>query len=184
MYGSFELDAYAGSRAFALTARSDIIGFFSERVLQEFRFVAQGRLELEMVAVFVAIHVWQSLVYWTSQLSIFFDNESMRSSVIKGYIKNHLVDCLTGGFYRIEEEVGCQVWLERMPSQPNPADEPTRGECSDLLGSRERGYALMSGKNGSMQPEAQGVTARSKIDRNHQKKKKHRLTELRAILSK
>eukprot|EP00438_Fugacium_kawagutii_P016271 Skav232599 [mRNA] locus=scaffold2282:11506:13323:+ [translate_table: standard] len=142
---SFELGGYSGIGGLCVNSDGSLHSFFSEAVPRDlFCLVEKGDketiiLELEMVALLVAATLWQDVL--PSKRTVFFiDNEPIRKSLIRGYLQNHLVSCLVEAFYLIEELqlVHCQVWLERVPSQSNPADKPSRAECSSLMGCTAR----------------------------------------------
>lgn len=38
-----------------------------------------------------------------------------------------------GNLFKVEEGIGCQVWLERMPRQSNPAGEASRQVCKEFI---------------------------------------------------
>lgn len=63
-------------------------------------------LELDMVTISVSIHLWQNLM--ANKRVIVF------------------TDCLMAHLFQVEEAFNCQLWLERVPSQSNPDDEPSR----------------------------------------------------------
>lgn len=94
-------------------------------------------LELEMVAVSVAIRLWQTLMS-TERVIVFTDNDPVKSSIIRSYFQNHVVDCLMSDLFKVEEAFKCEVWLERVPSQSNPADVTSREECNEVLGNKNR----------------------------------------------
>lgn len=74
----------------------------------------------------------------TRRVVLFTDNEAVRTGKMKGNFKNHLVDCLMKKFFQVEEEIGCQIWLERVPGKSNPAGQPSRQICEEFSGSKER----------------------------------------------
>eukprot|EP00438_Fugacium_kawagutii_P001422 Skav211637 [mRNA] locus=scaffold3476:7948:11312:+ [translate_table: standard] len=142
---SFEPGGYSGIGGLCVNSDGSVISFFSEEVPPDLLcLIEKGSketiiLKLEMVAILVAATIWQDMMH-SKRAVIFIDNEPVRKSFIKGHSQNYLVSSLMEAFYLIEEEVRCQVWLrlERVPSQSNPADEPSRMECSTLLGCTAR----------------------------------------------
>lgn len=56
-------------------------------------------LELGMVAISVAFHLWKSLIA-TGRVVVFTDNEAVRTSIIQGNLKKILMDCPMGNFSR------------------------------------------------------------------------------------
>eukprot|EP00438_Fugacium_kawagutii_P028097 Skav236590 [mRNA] locus=scaffold415:10761:12503:+ [translate_table: standard] len=119
---SFEPRGYSGIGGLCVNSDGSLRSFFSEAVPKDFLcLVEKGDketiiLQLEMVALIVAATLWRDVL--RSKRTVFItDNEPVRKSLIQGYSQNHLVSCLIEAFYLIEEEVHCQVWLERVPSQ-------------------------------------------------------------------
>lgn len=140
---SFEPEGYSGIRGLCIDSAGKVLGFFSEQVPPELlELVKVGDketaiLELEMLAISVATEVWKPLMR-SKRIVIFTDNEPVRLNVIKGFSANSFVDRLLGKFFTLEEEMSCQVWIERVPSQSNPADEPSPRECETILGCEAR----------------------------------------------
>lgn len=110
-----------------------MIGFCSEKVAEQLLVLVQvgtketAILELEMVAVAVAIHLWQNRMA-SKRVIVFKDNDPVGSSIMRGYSQNTFVDCLMAHLFQVEEACASHVWLERVPSQSNPADEPSKAE--------------------------------------------------------
>ena len=60
--------------------------------------------------------------------SIFFiDNEAACAAIVRGTSDHDLPRLLIGAFWRICIESRICPWIERVSSQNNPADEPSRG---------------------------------------------------------
>ncbi len=63
----------------------------------------------------------------------FIDNEAARFALIKGVSGRSSMQTLTTAFHDIDMTSPCFHWIERVPSQSNPADWPTRGKTEDLV---------------------------------------------------
>ena len=63
----------------------------------------------------------------------FIDNEAARFALIKGVSGKSSMQILTTAFHDIDIASPCFHWIERVPSQSNPADWPTRGKTSELV---------------------------------------------------
>lgn len=64
----------------------------------------------------MVVAIWK-LVASIRRVVLFTNNAGVKTSVLKGSSKNHFVDCLTKNIFQVEEEIGCQIWLGRMPSR-------------------------------------------------------------------
>ena len=64
----------------------------------------------------------------------FVDNDAARFALIKGSSPTRDSTWLTGLYWEAETSVGSFSWFERVASQSNPADAPSRGEaCEELF---------------------------------------------------
>ena len=63
----------------------------------------------------------------------FVDNEAARFALIKGVSGKSSMQVLTSLFHELDLSSPCFHWIERVPSQSNPADLPTRGKTQELL---------------------------------------------------
>eukprot|EP00438_Fugacium_kawagutii_P015079 Skav214570 [mRNA] locus=scaffold57:5506:6096:+ [translate_table: standard] len=132
---SFEPGGYSGIGGFCVNSDGTLTSFFSGEVPQALLcLVEKGsketivlKLEMVAVAILVAAAIWQDILR-SKRAVIFTDNEPIKKSLIRGYSQNYFVSSLMEAFYLVEEEVHCQVWLERVPRQSNPADEPSSAQ--------------------------------------------------------
>lgn len=73
----FEADGYSGVERLCVDSPGTLIGFFSERAAEDLRVLVRESdketaiLELEMVAITLAIHLWQRLLL-TRRAVVFF----------------------------------------------------------------------------------------------------------------
>ena len=65
---------------------------------------------------------------------IFTDNQSAQSCLIKCKSKNHHMNLIVRSICSSEEELGLVTWVERVPSQSNPADELSRAKIHSYAG--------------------------------------------------
>ena len=67
----------------------------------------------------------------------FIDNEAARHSTLKGTSGKDSMQRLTAAFHAVDLHHPSISWVERVPSESNPADAPSRGkasECAKTLG--------------------------------------------------
>ena len=67
------------------------------------------------------------------RLILFVDNEGTKFSLLKAASDNQVVDKLSQLFASVEHESRTYLWLSRVASYSNIADEPSRGKCDSLL---------------------------------------------------
>ena len=65
---------------------------------------------------------------------LFTDSEAVRGAFLKSWSTNESCSQLISAALRIEETLQIQTWLERVPSQSNPADELSRSEVDQYAG--------------------------------------------------
>lgn len=81
--------------------------------------------EAETLSALLALHVWcKSLV--DDKCIFFVDNEGCKFALLKGLSDNLLVDVMAELFVGKEDSVEVPLWLARVPSKSNLADEPSR----------------------------------------------------------
>lgn len=94
-------------------------------------------LQAQTVAISIAINFWQILMS-PKRVVIFTDNEPVRSSIIKRYSQNIFVDRLMGDFSGWKNMLDDTFALsEHLASHCDAAEERSRAQCTELLGSRE-----------------------------------------------
>ena len=105
------------------------VAFFSEEILpdliEEVKAANQVSIiqELEMFAFVAALTLWIRMI-GNRRVVVFTDSESVRGSFLKTWSNNN--QCLLRQIFQVEAKCLCQVWLERVPSQSNPADVMSR----------------------------------------------------------
>ena len=60
----------------------------------------------------------------------FIDNDAARFALIKCSSPTHESAWLAGYIGQQDIQLNCDLWYERVPSAPNPADHPSRGSTS------------------------------------------------------
>ena len=81
--------------------------------------------QAELLAVVVAVHVWRRalqdcLVTW------WLDNEAVRFALSKGSAYPQSNARMLHSFLQLETNLQVRSWFSRVPSECNPADEPSR----------------------------------------------------------
>ena len=65
------------------------------------------------------------------------DNQAGRDSILKGTSGKDSMQRLAAAFHAVDLHHPSIAWVERAPSESNPADSPSRGkasECAKTLG--------------------------------------------------
>ena len=88
--------------------------------------------EAETLAAVVALAVWKDQIKF-KRCVLYVDNEGTKFSLIKGYADNPTVDKLAQVFAAVESEAHTYLWISRVASFSNVADEPSRGDSSRML---------------------------------------------------
>ena len=86
---------------------------------------------VELYAILVARSLWADQPWWI-QGHLFIDNNSSMDACIKGTSGSKYVREILLCWERLEEKTRTWAWFTRVPSQSNPADEPSRA-CHDLM---------------------------------------------------
>ena len=88
--------------------------------------------EAETLGAVVALAVWKDQIKF-KRCVLYVDNEGTKFSLIKGYADNPTVDKLAQVFAAVESEAHTYLWISRVASFSNVADEPSRGDCNRML---------------------------------------------------
>ena len=81
---------------------------------------------IEALAVLVALAGWEARIQGRSVLA-FVDNEGVRACMVSGGSTSAAVAGVVGAAVDREIAAGALVWFERVPSESNLADPPSRG---------------------------------------------------------
>ena len=123
---SFNEADYSGVGGLIIDMHGDRLAFFSARVEKEMvdAIVSKGQRtiiqELEMLAVLCAFKCWQETAT-IHRTVLFTDSESVRGAFLKSWSANTDSDRLLNSIFEIESLFSLPVWIERVPSQSNPA---------------------------------------------------------------
>ena len=87
--------------------------------------------EAETIAAILAFAVW-SKSFCFHRCILFVDNEGTKHSMISGVSENPFVQAAVEIFSSMEVEINAFLWIARVASYSNIADEPSRGETTKL----------------------------------------------------
>ena len=90
-------------------------------------------LEAEMLAVIVALVLWQKKIEGRPVV-FYVDNNSARDIIISGCARSAIPSKSLEVFLALEEECCVTSWIARVPSPSNPADEPSSATSGSSLG--------------------------------------------------
>ena len=66
------------------------------------------------------------------KLTLYIDADAVLAALVKGYSSREDICELIGVFWNLCAKYSVAVYLERVPTDANPADGPSRGWCGDL----------------------------------------------------
>ena len=67
------------------------------------------------------------------KLTLYVDADAVLAALVKGYSSREDICELVGAFWNLCARHSVAVYLERVPTDANPADGPSRGRCGDLV---------------------------------------------------
>ena len=124
---SFNEADFCGIGGLIIDMQGNHLSFFSAKVEKEMIevVVSKGQRtiiqELEMLAVLCALKCWQKQAM-SHRMVLFTDSEAVRGAFLKNWSANTDSDKLLNSIFEIEALFSLPVWIERVPSQSNPAD--------------------------------------------------------------
>eukprot|EP00435_Cladocopium_sp_Y103_P059063 s44_g21.t1 len=136
---AFEPTGFSGIGGQLYDITGELLGFFSERVsdalLESIKRPDQRTVifELEGLAIAAGLQVFSHLISGR-RVVVFTDNQAAQSCIVKCKSANDHMDAIIRHICSLEENMGISAWLERVPSQSNPADEMSRSEVEFCLG--------------------------------------------------
>jgi len=136
---SFDPDNYSGVGGTAYASDGTVLGFFSEEISKSFILAAMSTdqqtmiQELEMLALLIAASLWCPC-HEGRRIVAFTDSEAVRGSFLKTWSGNDPSSKVLRKNFLLEETHSCHIWLERVPSQSNPADELSRSQVARWAG--------------------------------------------------
>ena len=135
---SFDLDGCSGVGGVAYSSDGTIIGYFPEETTKSFVLAAtrpdqQTMIqELEMLVLLIAVSVWCP-GHAGRRIVAFTDSESVTGSFLKTWSGNDPFSKVLRQFF-LEKTHLCHVWLDRVPSQSNPANHLSRCQVAQRAG--------------------------------------------------
>ena len=81
--------------------------------------------QAELAPVIVAKHLWQALLVDSALIS-FVDNEAAKFALISGTSPTPASEGLVHASAAMDAKLGIHQWVGRVPSESNPADDPSR----------------------------------------------------------
>eukprot|EP00435_Cladocopium_sp_Y103_P025333 s1821_g6.t1 len=135
---AYEPQGYSGIDGQLYDAAGECLGFFSEKVsdtlLESIKRPDQLTVifELEGLAIAAGLQVFSHLISGR-RVVVFTDNQAAQSCIVKCKSANDHMDFIIRHICSLEESMGLLAWLERVPSQSNPADEMSRAEIETYL---------------------------------------------------
>ena len=88
--------------------------------------------ELEALAVLTAMVACRDQ-FENCRAVIFTDSESVRGSFLRAWSRNKECSQVLLSVFKLEESLQAQLWIERVPSQSNPADILSRSEKEQFM---------------------------------------------------
>ena len=145
---AYEPSKFSGIGGLVLDAKGECLGSFSEEVSPDVlaRIKREDQetviFELEGLAIAVALHVFSQHIKGR-RVVVFTDNKSAQACLIKCKSQNDNMNLIIRFICSIEEHLGLVTWIERVPSQSNPADELSRKKLESYLGKATTKVDLM-----------------------------------------
>ncbi|CAE7493821.1 unnamed protein product [Symbiodinium natans] len=114
------------------------MGFFSERASEHVRRRMNPEsgnpiFEYECLAILVGLRLWAPLIRSTN-LVVFTDNEGALACMVAGISSNKYGEAIAQHVHVLCDELGLNIWFERVNTCSNVADAPSRGSKDPELG--------------------------------------------------
>ena len=125
---SFCSDGHSGLGGLLLDEQGQCLSFFSEEVPESLtssiRRDDQDTIifEPEGLAIAIGLHLFKNFLKGR-HLVVFTDNQAAQACLIKCKSENDHMDLIIRFICTTEEELDLMSWVERVPSQANPADQ-------------------------------------------------------------
>ncbi|OLQ02504.1 hypothetical protein AK812_SmicGene14638 [Symbiodinium microadriaticum] len=100
---------------------------------------------IELLATVVAVQTFREEIHGKLVL-LFIDSEPVEAALIKGYSAKEDVCELVGIFWELVLELRCSVYIDRVPTDSNPADNPSKRHASHFIGHGYAGLLLLGKK--------------------------------------
>ena len=145
---AFEPKGFSGVGGLILDHAGRCLSCFSEEVpselVEKLKKDEQKTVifELEGLAIAAALHTFGAFAKGR-RVVIFTDNQSAQSCIIKCKSVNRHMNLIVRSVCSAEEKLGLVTWIERVPSQSNPADELSRAKMFEYAGVKAKEVNLM-----------------------------------------
>ena len=139
---AYDADGHSGIGGLLLDDAGFCLDFFSEKVtedtLHSIKRDDQDTIifELEGLAIAVGLHLFEKHMRGR-RLIVFTDNQAAQASLIKCKSTNESMDLIIRFICTSEESLDLMSWIERVPSQSNPADILSR-EITQMFTGKSR----------------------------------------------
>ena len=136
---SYNADGHSGIGGLLLDEAGTCLDFFSEKVTDEVLHSIKRDdqatiiFELEGLAIAVGLHHFEKHIRGR-RLVVFTDNQAAQASLIKCKSANERMDLIIRFICTSEESLDLMSWIERVPSQSNPADVLSREITHTFMG--------------------------------------------------
>jgi hypothetical protein len=136
--GACEGDPKGGSvGGILMDAEGKEKSFFSERVPDDImqRLLLKSKnpiFELELFPILLSALVWSKEMD-NRPVIFYIDNEGAKAALVSASSSTQAGSEIIEAFVRKEFELSLKVWFARVPTASNPADPPSRLQCSELL---------------------------------------------------
>ena len=130
-------DPVAGVGGVLVTPYGTISEYFSEPIEPQMASIlghgTKGTIifEAELLAVWIAVKLWRSF-FSDSMLVVYVDNDALRFSYAASTSRAGIVGKMLELLNLVEEQQNIHVWVARVPTRCNIADNPSRFDCSFL----------------------------------------------------
>ena len=87
---------------------------------------------IELLAAYLSVFLWGGR-HPGRYVVAYIDNEASRLALIKAYSSTALGNVIVRMFVNLEDDSQWKLWFGRVGSHSNPADDPSRLQCEELL---------------------------------------------------
>ena len=134
----FDPESFSGIGAVLVDGNGKMQHFFSQEICDDLLEVINvtsrktAIFELEFFAVFCPFRVWRNVLKG-AQLVVQTDNDGVRDSLIACQTSSVNGEPILEACLKIEYERGMTLWMSRVPTDSNIADDPSRGHVEPLV---------------------------------------------------
>lgn len=96
------------------------------------KFSSHPIFELELLPVLISIYLCRRFLSY-KYCVIYLDNEAAQGALIRGSSDSSSGAAIVSAFTCLEMDMQLKIWLARVPTSSNVADNPSRGVCDDLI---------------------------------------------------